>query len=97
MIYKTLRVDANFSTNEAVKFIAETVNCSHLLNGDEGLYVPDENRWLEPETPLSEYDTLQDVEHIEFTSVAAKEADKKKKKNDAHGGGGGGGGGCCFQ
>lgn len=77
LIYKTLRVDANFTTSEAVKFIAETVNCTNLLTGDEGLFVPDENRWLDPNTPLSEYDSLQDVEHIEFASAAAKDKEKK--------------------
>jgi len=59
-------VDANFTVSEAVKFIAETVNCSSLLVGTEGLFVPDEKRWLDDNTPLSQYETLQDVEHIEF-------------------------------
>jgi len=66
LIYKTLRVDANFTSSEAVKFIAETVNVTSLLKGSEGLYVPDEKRWLDDNTPLSQYDSLQDVEHIEF-------------------------------
>jgi len=66
LIYKTLRVDANFTTSEAVKFIAETVNVTSLLRGTEGLYVPDEKKWLDDNTPLSQYDSLQDVEHIEF-------------------------------
>eukprot|EP01125_Pyxidicula_operculata_P006030 TRINITY_DN2109_c0_g1_i1.p1 TRINITY_DN2109_c0_g1~~TRINITY_DN2109_c0_g1_i1.p1 ORF type:complete len:110 (-),score=13.23 TRINITY_DN2109_c0_g1_i1:160-489(-) len=91
LIYKTLRVDANFTTKEAVKFIAETVNCSSLLVGSEGLYVPDEKRWLDDNTPLSEYDSLQDVEHIEFR-------DKNNTGNDNGNGGGGGngdGGSCC--
>lgn len=61
LIYKTLRVDANFTTKEAVKFIAETVNVANLLNGNEGLYLPDEKRWLDDSTPLSTYESLQDV------------------------------------
>jgi len=61
LIYKTLRVDANFSTKEAVKFIAETVNVTSLLTGSEGLYLPDEKRWLDDTTPLSTYESLQDV------------------------------------
>jgi len=61
LIYKTLRVDANFNTKEAVKFIAETVNVVSLLTGSEGLYLPDEKRWLDDNTPLSTYESLQDV------------------------------------
>jgi len=88
LIYKTLRVDANFTTSEAVKFIAETVNVTPLLTGSEGLFVPDEKRWLDDNTTLSEYDSLQDVEHIEF-----------RDKNDNIDNGGDGGGTdkpCCI-
>lgn len=66
LIYKTLRVDANFTTAEAVKFIAETVNVTSLLRGTEGLYVPDEKKWLDDNTPLSQYDSLQDVVRCVF-------------------------------
>jgi hypothetical protein len=61
LIYKTLRVDAKFTTKEAVKFIADTVNVTSLLQGSEGLYIPDEKRWLDDATPLTAYDSLQDV------------------------------------
>jgi hypothetical protein len=64
LIYKTLRVDAKFTTKEAVKFIAETVNVSSLLVGTEGLYIPDEKRWLDDSTPLSQFDSLQDVVRV---------------------------------
>src|SRR3546814_7239961 len=50
LIYKTLRVDANFTTKEGVAFIAETVNVKSLLTGNEGLYVPDEKRRSEEHT-----------------------------------------------
>lgn len=46
LIYKTLRVDANLSVKEAIRYVAETVNVTSLLKGTEGLYVPDEKRWL---------------------------------------------------
>lgn len=64
LIYKTLRVDANFTAKQAVQFIAETVNVANLLNGNEGLYLPDEKRWLDDNTPLSSYESLQDVVRI---------------------------------
>uniref|UniRef100_A0A6B2LTZ9 Ubiquitin-like domain-containing protein n=1 Tax=Arcella intermedia TaxID=1963864 RepID=A0A6B2LTZ9_9EUKA len=76
MIYKTLRVDANFTTTQAVKFIAETVNVSSLLTGSEGLYVPDEKKWLDDNTPLSDYESLQDVEHIEFKTKGKDDDDE---------------------
>lgn len=61
LIYKTLRVDATFNAKQAVKFIADTVNVTSLLVGTEGLYIPDEKRWLDDDVPLSTYDSLQDV------------------------------------
>lgn len=61
LIYKTLRVDANFTVAEAVKCIAETVNVTTLLTGTEGLFVPDEGTWLDDNTPLSNYTSLQDA------------------------------------
>eukprot|EP01125_Pyxidicula_operculata_P005393 TRINITY_DN1923_c0_g1_i1.p1 TRINITY_DN1923_c0_g1~~TRINITY_DN1923_c0_g1_i1.p1 ORF type:complete len:109 (-),score=27.75 TRINITY_DN1923_c0_g1_i1:191-517(-) len=86
LIYKTLRVDANFTTNEAVKFMAETVNVSSLLTGSEGLYIPEEKKWLDPNTPLSEYDSLQDVEHIEFRDRNAPLDDGGDQGGDDAGG-----------
>eukprot|EP01128_Nolandella_sp_AFSM9_P003266 TRINITY_DN1391_c0_g2_i1.p1 TRINITY_DN1391_c0_g2~~TRINITY_DN1391_c0_g2_i1.p1 ORF type:complete len:126 (+),score=29.15 TRINITY_DN1391_c0_g2_i1:53-379(+) len=90
LIYKTLRVDATFSTKEAVRFIAEAVNVVSLLTGSEGLYVPDEKRWLDDSTPLSEYESLQDVEHVEYR-------DRNAPMDNGSGGGSSGGGdsGCC--
>lgn len=64
LIYKTLRVDAKFTSKEAVRFIADTVNVTSLLQGSEGLYIPDEKRWLDDATPLTAYDSLQDVVRI---------------------------------
>jgi len=70
LIYKTLRIDANLTVAEAVAFIAETLNIPSESN--IGLYLPDEKRWLDDETPLSAYDSLQDVEHIEYKSKLDK-------------------------
>ena len=66
LIYKTLRVDAKFTSKEAVKFIADTVNVTSLLQGSEGLYIPDEKRWLDDSTPLTAYESLQDVVRVFF-------------------------------
>jgi len=85
LIYKTLRIDANLTVSESVRFIAETLNIPSETN--IGLYLPDEKRWLDDNAKLSEYDSLQDVEHIEY-----------KNKNDKGNKGGGkkeDGGGCC--
>jgi len=70
LIYKTLRIDANLTVSEAVTFIAETLNIPSESN--IGLYLPDEKRWLEDNTALATYDSLQDVEHIEYKSKSAK-------------------------
>eukprot|EP01121_Diplochlamys_sp_Union-15-3_P005087 TRINITY_DN1536_c0_g2_i1.p1 TRINITY_DN1536_c0_g2~~TRINITY_DN1536_c0_g2_i1.p1 ORF type:complete len:115 (-),score=28.29 TRINITY_DN1536_c0_g2_i1:14-316(-) len=78
LIYKTLRVDANFTASEAVKFIATEVKVGTLLIGNEGLYIPDEKKWLEDDKPLSSYESLQDVEHIEFRGPTADTDGKKK-------------------
>jgi len=85
LIYKTLRIDANLTVSEAVAFIAETLNIpneSHI-----GLYLPDEKRWLDDDTPLSTYDSLQEVEHIEYKS--------KKEKTNNNSGGDGNDSPCC--
>jgi len=78
LIYKTLRIDANLSVAESVAFIAETLNIPSEQN--IGLYLPDEKRWLDDDTPLSQYDSLQDVEHIEY-----KNKTDKKSGNDSSG------------
>eukprot|EP01126_Amoeba_proteus_P023666 TRINITY_DN23754_c0_g2_i1.p1 TRINITY_DN23754_c0_g2~~TRINITY_DN23754_c0_g2_i1.p1 ORF type:complete len:107 (-),score=11.71 TRINITY_DN23754_c0_g2_i1:113-433(-) len=85
LIYKTLRVDANFTVKEAVQFIAETVNVTTLLTGSEGLFVPDEGTWLDDQTPLSNYSSLQDAEHIEFKDRRAStpKPDPDLRSNDS--------------
>ena len=93
LIYKTLRVDATFNAKQAVRFIADTVNVTSLLVGTEGLYIPDEKRWLDDDVALSTYDSLQDVEHIEFKDRNAGEAATVTATNTAKASGGGGG--CC--
>jgi hypothetical protein len=73
---------------QAISYISETLN---VTAGDNiGLYLPQEKRWLDDNSPLSSYPQLQDAEEVEF---------KDKNDNSAPGpsGGGGGGddGGCC--
>jgi len=93
LIYKTLRVDATFNAKQAVRFIADTVNVTSLLVGTEGLYIPDERRWLDDEVPLSTYESLQDVEHIEFKDRNAADATAPTATNTNKNGNSGGG--CC--
>eukprot|EP01114_Cavostelium_apophysatum_P017548 TRINITY_DN5243_c0_g1_i1.p1 TRINITY_DN5243_c0_g1~~TRINITY_DN5243_c0_g1_i1.p1 ORF type:complete len:106 (-),score=11.51 TRINITY_DN5243_c0_g1_i1:479-796(-) len=87
LIYKTLRIDANLTVLEAVHFIAETLNIPSEAN--IGLYLPDEKRWLDDDTPLSTYDSLQDVEHIEYKSrnERTKTSSSAGQKDES--------GGCC--
>ncbi|PRP75800.1 hypothetical protein PROFUN_08794 [Planoprotostelium fungivorum] len=66
LIYKTLRIDANLTVHEAVLFIAETLNIPN--DAGIGLYLPDEKRWLDDNSLLNTYESLQDVEHIEYKS-----------------------------
>lgn len=89
LIYKTLRIDANLTVSEAVAFIAETLNIPSESN--IGLYLPDEKRWLDDETPLSTYDSLQEVEHIEYKCKIDK-GTKSSGSSSANSGGGG----CCI-
>jgi len=84
LIYKTLRVDAGMSVAEAVKYIADTVNVTTLLKGSEGLRDP-ENGWLDDSKPLSDYESLQDIEYIEFKDKN-EEDEPKKKEEDSDGG-----------
>eukprot|EP01098_Paradermamoeba_levis_P010366 TRINITY_DN4357_c0_g1_i2.p1 TRINITY_DN4357_c0_g1~~TRINITY_DN4357_c0_g1_i2.p1 ORF type:complete len:102 (-),score=20.25 TRINITY_DN4357_c0_g1_i2:122-427(-) len=84
LIYKTLRIDSNFTTNQAIEFIGQSLNVP--CSGDIGLYLPQEKIWLDPNTPLSAYESLQDAEEVEFK-------DRKEKGGGA--GKEGGGGGCC--
>jgi len=79
LIYKTLRIDANLTVAEAVAFISQTLNIPSETG--MGLYLPDERRWLADDTPLSTYDTLQDVEHIEYKSKSDK-GNKSRDVND---------------
>lgn len=81
LIYKTLRIDANLTVGEAVAFVSETLNIPK--EDGMGFYLPDEKKWLEVDMPLSTYDSLQDVEHIEYKN----QNDKPEKA--------GGEDGCC--
>jgi len=83
LIYKTLRIDANLTVKEAVAFISETLNIPS--EADIGLYLPDEKRWLDDNAPLSTYDSLQDVEHIEYKNKSDKKTPSNKGADD----------GCC--
>ena len=81
LIYKTLRIDANLTVHEAVLFIAQTLNIP--AENNIGLYLPDDKRWLDDNATLASYESLQDVEHIEYKN----KSDKGKKSES--------GGGCC--
>ena len=92
LIYKTLRIDANLTVTEAITFIGESLNVA--CGGNIGLYLPDEKRWLDPDTKLSTYENLQEEvsfspsngqEYIEYKDKLAKDTGKSKE----------GGGGCC--
>jgi len=75
LIYKTLRIDANLTVQEAVSYVAETLNIPKET--DIGLYLPDEKRWLDDSSTLSSYDSLQDVEHIEYKSKRERRSSSK--------------------
>jgi len=87
LIYKTLRIDSKLTANEAIHFISETLNVA--IQGNVGLYIPQEHMWLDPNTPLSQYDTLHEVEEVEFRDRDQPDGGKKQAA-------GGGGGGCCI-
>jgi len=78
LIYKTLRIDANLTVSEAVNFVADTLNIPK--EADIGLYLPDEKRWLDDQATLASYDSLQDVEHIEYKSkrASANKAERER-------------------
>ncbi len=59
LIYKTLRIDSKLTSNEAIIFISETLNVA--IQGNIGLYIPQERMWLDQNTPLSHYEQLQEV------------------------------------
>jgi len=64
VIYKTLRVDCNLTTLEAIEFMCNSINVP--FSQDYVLYNPEEKRHLDGSTPLSEYEGLQEAEHIEL-------------------------------
>jgi len=88
LIYKTLRIDSKLTSQEAIQFISETLNVP--IQGNVGLYIPQDRIWLDQHTPLSQYEQLQEVEEVEF-----RDRDAPDQKPRTSGGSGGGGGGCC--
>jgi len=86
LIYKTLRIDSKLTAYEAIHFISETLNVA--IQGNIGLYIPQEHMWLDPNTPLSQYPQLQEVEEVEF-----RERDQPGGKKQAPPSGTEGG--CC--
>lgn len=86
LIYKTLRIDSNLTTVQAIVFISESLNVS--AGEHMGLYLPQERMFLDDNTALSEYPQLQDAEEVEFRDKSDKGGDEKKKdaKSDP---------GCC--
>jgi len=87
LIYKTLRIDSNLTVVQAISYISETLNVSageHI-----GLYLPQEKRWLDDNSPLSAYPQLQDAEEVEFKDKNDSTPQKKEPSSS------GGDGGCC--
>merc|ERR1711974_108385 len=66
LIYKTLRIDENFPTRQAISYIAETLNLVNLNTSTIGIYLPKEKYWLEDDRVLTEYPALQDCDEIEY-------------------------------
>jgi len=66
LIYKTLRIDSKLTTAEAIQFISETLNVA--VQGNVGLYIPQERLWLDQNTPLSQYAQLQEVVRLPFVN-----------------------------
>lgn len=86
LIYKTLRIDKNFTVAEGIDFISETL---HVAAGENiGLYLPAEKQWLDKNTPLKEYPQLEEVEEVEFK-------DKNETQQADSGSSGSASGGCC--
>eukprot|EP01102_Stenamoeba_stenopodia_P010194 TRINITY_DN3044_c0_g5_i2.p1 TRINITY_DN3044_c0_g5~~TRINITY_DN3044_c0_g5_i2.p1 ORF type:complete len:106 (-),score=21.23 TRINITY_DN3044_c0_g5_i2:106-423(-) len=88
LIYKTLRIDSNLTTVQAIQFISESLNVSAGVN--MGLYLPQEKLFLNDNTPLSEYPQLQDAEEVEFRDKAESPSGSKAATNNASDKGG-----CC--
>eukprot|EP00005_Dracoamoeba_jomungandri_P001194 CAMPEP_0174249866 /NCGR_PEP_ID=MMETSP0439-20130205/183_1 /TAXON_ID=0 /ORGANISM="Stereomyxa ramosa, Strain Chinc5" /LENGTH=100 /DNA_ID=CAMNT_0015329793 /DNA_START=92 /DNA_END=394 /DNA_ORIENTATION=+ len=80
LIYKTLRIDAKLTTNEAIQFISETLNVG--IQGNVGLYIPSERMWLDQDCPLSDYDILHEVEEVEFRDMDDSPDPAPKPRND---------------
>eukprot|EP01090_Pellita_catalonica_P008328 TRINITY_DN19074_c0_g1_i1.p1 TRINITY_DN19074_c0_g1~~TRINITY_DN19074_c0_g1_i1.p1 ORF type:complete len:102 (-),score=12.67 TRINITY_DN19074_c0_g1_i1:134-439(-) len=79
LIYKTLRIDSKLTASEAITFISETLNVPVVQDGSIGLYLPQENIWLDDNTPLSSYDELQEAEEVE---LKIKGGAKNTKQNE---------------
>eukprot|EP01120_Amphizonella_sp_Union-15-10_P009894 TRINITY_DN3847_c0_g1_i4.p1 TRINITY_DN3847_c0_g1~~TRINITY_DN3847_c0_g1_i4.p1 ORF type:complete len:105 (+),score=11.18 TRINITY_DN3847_c0_g1_i4:66-380(+) len=85
VIYKTLKVNSHLSVKQAVKFIATCANVQNLLLGTEGLYISDEDRWLDDDKPLSVYESIQDVVRycLNTLNLNSKKAHDPKKAKRA--------------
>lgn len=84
LIYKTLRIDKNFTVDQAIEYISETL---HVAAGENiGLYLPQDKEWLDNETQLKEYPQLEDVEEVEFKDKNEPEPEPPSNT---------GGGPCC--
>jgi len=64
LIYKTLRIDATMTVDQAVQFIKDSLHIPNDAN--IGLFVPDWNRVLDGEAVLTQYEELQEVEYVEY-------------------------------
>lgn len=59
VIYKTLRLDSSLTVREAINFVNETLRVQ--VEGDIGLWIPSEKRWLDDDKPLNSFEGLQDL------------------------------------
>eukprot|EP01104_Vermistella_antarctica_P012293 TRINITY_DN3532_c0_g1_i4.p2 TRINITY_DN3532_c0_g1~~TRINITY_DN3532_c0_g1_i4.p2 ORF type:complete len:100 (-),score=16.22 TRINITY_DN3532_c0_g1_i4:223-522(-) len=80
LIYKTLRIEVSLTTKQAIDFIGTTLAVP--ITADLGIWFQQENRWLDDNTPLSEYPTLQGADEVELKH--------RKEETPAEGGGS-----CC--
>jgi len=78
LVFKTLRVDPNFKTSEAIRFIVDSVNCTEYLQGTESLFIPEKHMFLDDNTPLYEY-SLEQAEVVEIRQKHILEPDENIK------------------
>ena len=64
LIYKTLRIDKELTVSQAIEFISETL---HVAAGENiGIFIPQQNEWLDNDTKLKDYPVLEDAVITQF-------------------------------